>query len=172
MSGLKERIDGWMVGLTGPAFYPLLILFGLNAVDELDREAFTVLSPNIREHFDLSIQGVLLLSSLVALAVLLLEVPLSHLADRRNRIRISVAGASAWGGFSVLTGLAANVPMLGVARAGAGLGRAVNGSTLQGEFGVGKQLLARSLHESSHRSNGPFKAIQCSALPHARIGHP
>jgi DNA-binding NtrC family response regulator len=36
---------------------------------------------------------------------------------------------------------------------------------LEGEFGVGKQLLARSLHESSHRSNGPFKAIQCSALP-------
>lgn len=36
---------------------------------------------------------------------------------------------------------------------------------LEGEFGVGKQLLARILHESSLRSNGPFKAIQCSALP-------
>jgi ABC-type branched-subunit amino acid transport system ATPase component/predicted MFS family arabinose efflux permease len=113
----------------GAPTFPLTVLFGLNAVDELDREAFNVLIPNIREHFDLSIQGVLLLSSLVALAVLLLEVPLSHLADRRNRIKISVAGASAWGGFSILTGLAANVPMLGVARAGAGLGRAVNGST-------------------------------------------
>jgi DNA-binding NtrC family response regulator len=36
---------------------------------------------------------------------------------------------------------------------------------LEGEFGVGKQLLARILHESSLRSTGPFKAIQCSALP-------
>jgi DNA-binding NtrC family response regulator len=36
---------------------------------------------------------------------------------------------------------------------------------LEGEFGVGKQLLARFLHETSLRSNGPFKAIQCSALP-------
>lgn len=36
---------------------------------------------------------------------------------------------------------------------------------LEGEFGVGKQLLARVLHETSLRSNGPFKAIQCSALP-------
>ncbi len=36
---------------------------------------------------------------------------------------------------------------------------------LEGEFGVGKQLLARALHEASSRSGGPFKAIQCSALP-------
>ncbi len=113
----------------GKAVYPLVVLFGLNAVDELDREAFTILIPNIRDHFELSIQGVLLLSSLVALAVLFLEVPLSHLADRWNRIKISVAGAAAWGGFSVFTGLAPNVGLLGVARTGAGLGRAVNGST-------------------------------------------
>jgi DNA-binding NtrC family response regulator len=36
---------------------------------------------------------------------------------------------------------------------------------LEGEFGVGKQLLARALHEASSRNSGPFKAIQCSALP-------
>lgn len=36
---------------------------------------------------------------------------------------------------------------------------------LEGEFGVGKQLLARILHDSSRRNGGPFKAIQCSALP-------
>lgn len=36
---------------------------------------------------------------------------------------------------------------------------------LEGEFGVGKQLLARALHEASSRNVGPFKAIQCSALP-------
>jgi ABC-type branched-subunit amino acid transport system ATPase component/predicted MFS family arabinose efflux permease len=111
-----------------PAF-PLVVLFGLNAVDELDREAFNILIPNIRDAYDLSIQGVLLLGSLVALAVLFLEVPLSHLADRYNRIKMSIAGAGAWGVFSVFTGLAPNVTLLGVARTGAGLGRAVNGST-------------------------------------------
>ncbi len=36
---------------------------------------------------------------------------------------------------------------------------------LEGEFGVGKQLIARAIHESSRRNNAPFKAIQCSALP-------
>ncbi len=118
-----ERITG------GAPAFPLVVLFGLNAVDELDREAFNILVPNIRDAFDLSIQGVLLLGSLVALAVLFLEVPLSHLADRWNRVRISIVGASAWGGFSVLTGLAPSVGVLGIARTGAGLGRAVNGST-------------------------------------------
>jgi branched-chain amino acid transport system ATP-binding protein len=111
-----------------PAF-PLVVLFGLNAVDELDREAFNVLVPNIRDAFDLSIQGVLVLSSAVIAAVFMLEVPLAHLADRYNRIKISVAGASAWGLFSLFTGLAPTVLLLGVARAGSGLGRAVNGST-------------------------------------------
>jgi len=36
---------------------------------------------------------------------------------------------------------------------------------LEGEFGVGKQLIARALHEFSSRNIAPFKAIQCSALP-------
>jgi MFS family permease len=113
----------------GAAAFPLVVLFGLNAVDELDREAFNVLVPNIRDAFDLSIQGVLVLSSLVVGVVFLLEIPLAHLADRSSRIKISVAGASAWGIFSLFTGLAPTVLLLGVARAGSGLGRAVNGST-------------------------------------------
>ena len=40
---------------------------------------------------------------------------------------------------------------------------------LEGEFGVGKQLIARSIHETSRRNNAPYKAIQCSALPEADL---
>lgn len=36
---------------------------------------------------------------------------------------------------------------------------------LEGEFGVGKHMVARALHEASRRSNAPFKELQCSALP-------
>ncbi|MSV93289.1 MAG: hypothetical protein F2860_02385, partial [Actinobacteria bacterium] len=43
----------------GEAAYPLLLLFGLNAVDELDRAAFGVLLPNIREHFNLDLSTML-----------------------------------------------------------------------------------------------------------------
>jgi DNA-binding NtrC family response regulator len=36
---------------------------------------------------------------------------------------------------------------------------------LEGEFGVGKHIVARSLHEASRRSSASFKELQCSAMP-------
>ncbi|MBS1189535.1 MAG: sigma54 specific transcriptional regulator with sensor, Fis family [Rhodocyclaceae bacterium] len=36
---------------------------------------------------------------------------------------------------------------------------------LQGESGVGKELFARAVHESSPQKAGPFVAINCAALP-------
>jgi DNA-binding NtrC family response regulator len=36
---------------------------------------------------------------------------------------------------------------------------------IEGEFGVGKHMLARAVHEASKRSGLPFKELQCSALP-------
>jgi len=112
------------VTLGAPAF-PLFVLFGLNAVDELDRAAFAVLLPDIRDHFDLSNAGALRLVSLATIAVLLIEVPLSFYCDRGNRVRIATAGAAVWALFSVGTGAAVSVGMLVAMRIGAGTGRAV-----------------------------------------------
>ncbi|MDQ3294884.1 MAG: ATP-binding protein, partial [Actinomycetota bacterium] len=109
----------------GEAAFPLLVLFGLNAVDELDRTAFNVLLPEIRDEFGLDLQGVLTVVALIALVSLALQVPIAVLADRYSRVRIAWIGAAGWALFSVFTGMAGTVLLLGLARSGSGIGRAV-----------------------------------------------
>src|SRR5499427_5256309 len=40
---------------------------------------------------------------------------------------------------------------------------------LQGETGVGKELVARAIHEKSSRSNGPLVKVNCATLPEALV---
>ena len=109
----------------GAPVFPLIVLFGLNAVDELDRTAFAVLLPDIRDHFRLSDASALAIVAATTIAVLFIEVPLSFYCDRGNRVRIATIGAALWGLFSIGTGLALSVGMLIAMRVGAGGGRAV-----------------------------------------------
>jgi branched-chain amino acid transport system ATP-binding protein len=111
-----------------PAF-PLLVLFGLNAVDEFDRVAFAVLLPEIRDAFNLSTAGILGLVALLTPIAILLGLPIAHYADRWRRTRMAAAGAAAWSVFSFMSGLAPFVWVLGIARAGSGIGKAVNDPT-------------------------------------------
>jgi branched-chain amino acid transport system ATP-binding protein len=130
LRGVRRWVEEWRpsaVTLGAPGF-PLFVLFGLNAVDELDRAAFAVLLPDIRDRFDLSDAGALRLVAVTTIAVLLIEIPLSFYCDRRNRVRIATVGAAIWAVFSFGTGVAIAVGALGLlvaARIGAGGGRAV-----------------------------------------------
>lgn len=116
--------------LVGDApLYPLVILFGLNAVDELDRSAFAILAPEIRDEFGLGFAGLLTLIALVVAASLALQVPIAGLADRTNRVRLAMSGAVLWAVFSFLTGFAGGIVFLGFMRAGSAIGKAVNDPT-------------------------------------------
>ena len=105
---------------------PLGILFALNLVDEFDRVAFGVLSPEIRDTFNLSDSGIVAIGSLAAVFALCAALPIGYLADRTNRVRLSAVAALVWGSMTVLTGLAPVVFVLFIARLGAGIGRIVN----------------------------------------------
>ncbi|HVM54712.1 MAG TPA: MFS transporter [Acidimicrobiales bacterium] len=118
-----DRVTG------GAAAFPLLILFALNAVDELDRAAFGILVPEIRDHFGLDNQGILGVIALVSVIALGGQVLIGYYADRGSRVRIALGGATAWGLFTLATGLAPAIALLIVARSGTALGRAVNDPT-------------------------------------------
>jgi ABC-type branched-subunit amino acid transport system ATPase component/predicted MFS family arabinose efflux permease len=119
---VRDRLEKVTAG--APAL-PLVVLFGLNAVDELDRTAFGVLTPEIRDAFGLSNQGILGVVTAFSLVIIILGLPIAYQADKRSRVRMATGGAVAWSFFSVMTGLAPVIAVLLLARIGSGLGKAV-----------------------------------------------
>ncbi|HEX4904143.1 MAG TPA: MFS transporter [Acidimicrobiales bacterium] len=119
----RFKIDG-MLG--GASLVPLAVLFGLNAVDELDRAVFAVLIPEIKDHFDVGLGAVTTVIAIAGFVALAGQVLVGFYGDRLSRVRFSVIGASVWAVFTLLTGLAPGLVVLAIARAGSGLGKAVN----------------------------------------------
>jgi MFS family permease len=143
----------WMRELCGgEAAFPLVVLFGLNAVDELDRTAFGILLPEIRDEFGIDIQTALTLVALSAVAALALQVPIAQWADRTNRIPLVVFGALTWGLFSGMTGLASGLILLTIARSGSALGKAVIDPTHNSLIADYYPIESRSRVYSFHRA--------------------
>ncbi len=144
---------GWLREICGgEAAFPLVVLFGLNAVDELDRTAFGILLPNIRDEFHLDNTKVLGLVALVSVAALALQVPIAQYADRSRRVPLAIAGAVVWALFSGLTGLATGVIMLTIARSGSSIGKAVIDPTHNSLIADYYPINARSRVFSTHRA--------------------
>ena len=153
----------------GPVF-ALLVLFGLNAVDELDRSGFGILLPTIRDHFGMTDTEILSLVALTALGALLLQLPIAWWADRGSRVRLAVFGGVAWGAFSFLTGTSTSVWMLVLVRAGAGVGRAVvdptHGSLLSDLYSVDRRPAVFSFHRSANAVGQFVGPLLAGALSH------
>jgi len=143
----------WLRGICGgESAFPLVVLFGLNAVDELDRTAFGILLPNIRDEFGLDNTGVLGLVALSSVAALALQVPIAQYADRSKRVPLAVIGALIWATFSGMTGLATGVVLLTIARSGSSLGKAVIDPTHNSLLADYYPIEARSKVFSTHRA--------------------
>ena len=144
---------GWLRDICGgEAAFPLVVLFGLNAVDELDRTAFGILLPNIRDEFHLDNTKVLGLVALVSVAALALQVPIAQYADRSRRVPLAILGAVVWALFSGLTGLATGVIVLTIARSGSSVGKAVIDPTHNSLIADYYPISSRSRVFSTHRA--------------------
>lgn len=143
----------WLRGVCGgEAAFPLVVLFGLNAVDELDRTAFGILLPEIREDFGIDITTALSIVALASVAALALQVPIAQYADRSKRVPLAVVGALVWAGFSGMTGLATGLILLTIARSGSSLGKAVIDPTHNSLIADYYPIEVRSKVFSTHRA--------------------
>lgn len=151
--------------------YALLVLFGLNAVDELDRTGFGILIPTIRDEFGLSNSGILALVSLSALGALLLQLPIATMADRSSRVRLAVVGASVLAVFSLLTGFSVGLVMLCIVRMGAGVGQATvdptHNSLLSDYFSVDRRSAVFSFHRGANALGLMVGPLAAGALAQA-----
>ncbi len=136
----------------GESPIPLVILFGLNAVDELDRTAFGILLPNIKKAFGLDLKTALGLVALSSVAALALQVPIAQYADRSKRVPLAIAGALVWGLFSGMTGIAMGVVVLTIARSGSSIGKAVVDPTHNSLLADYYPIETRSRVFSTHRA--------------------
>jgi branched-chain amino acid transport system ATP-binding protein len=136
----------------GEAAYPLVILFLFNAVDELDRTAFGILLPEIRDAFGLDLSTVLGLVAIAGVAALALQVPIAQFADRAPRVPLVIGGALVWAVFSGLTGLATTLVVLTIARSGSSIGKAVIDPTHNSLLADYYPIEARNKVYSAHRA--------------------
>ena len=91
---MQQQTSRLRAATGGAATMPLVVLFALNLVDEFDRVAFTVLSPEIRDAFGLSDSGIVGIASVAGLTALLAALPIGVLADRVRRVRLAGVGAA------------------------------------------------------------------------------
>ncbi|HYZ91805.1 MAG TPA: MFS transporter [Actinomycetota bacterium] len=145
--------------------FPLLVLFGLNLVDEFDIQASLILGPEIKEAFGLSNAGLAGVRTAAALAGLLIPV-IGVLGDRSNRVRMAWLGAAVWGVFAFSTGLVPGsmVALLVFVRFGSGTAKLVNGpihTTLLADY---YPPAVRGRVYAFHRSGDAFAAILGPAL--------
>jgi MFS family permease len=109
----------------GARRYALAILAIVYMFNFIDRQILAILLPSIKEEFQVSdaVLG-LLAGSAFGLFYVVLGVPIARLADRTNRRNLIALAVAVWSGMTALSGFAANIWQLGLARIGVGIGEA------------------------------------------------
>ena len=105
--------------------YAMVVLAVVYMFNFVDRQILSILLPAIRDEFQVgdTVLG-LLAGTAFALFYVVLSVPIAQLADRVNRRNLIAVAVALWSVMTALSGLAANIWQLGLARIGVGIGEA------------------------------------------------
>lgn len=105
--------------------YAMVVLAVVYMVNFVDRQILAILLPAIRDEFRVSdtVLG-LLAGTAFALFYVSVGIPVARIADRVNRRNLIAAAVAIWSGMTALSGFAANVTHLALARIGVGIGEA------------------------------------------------
>jgi MFS family permease len=129
-AGMEERASDPAVS-RGPTAYAWLVLaltFGLLLSDYMSRQLLSAVFPLLKAEWRLSDSQLGGLGGVVPLAVGVLTLPLSLLADRIGRVRSIAAMAILWSLGTLACGLSAHFGQMLLARAMVGVGEAAYGS--------------------------------------------
>ena len=109
----------------GARRYALAILAVVYMFNFIDRQILAILLPSIKEEFQVgdAVLG-LLAGTAFALFYVILGIPIARLADRSNRRNLIALAVAVWSGMTALSGFAANIWQLALARVGVGIGEA------------------------------------------------
>ncbi len=160
---------------------PLVILFILNAVDELDRAVLAVAMEDIRRDFDLADWAVGLLPLAVVFITGVISLPAGNWADRWRRVSILSGGAVIWGGAGLLAAASQNFVQLFLTRALLGFGQGTivptHASLLSDYYPVSVRGRALGYHRSANPLGGAIVAavgwrwgFAAAALPGLLLG--
>jgi len=105
--------------------YAMVVLAFVYMFNFVDRQILSILLPAIRDEFQVAdwVLG-LLAGTAFALFYVLLGVPIARIADRVNRRNLIALAVAVWSGMTALSGFAANIWQLALARIGVGIGEA------------------------------------------------
>lgn len=105
--------------------YAMVVLAIVYMFNFVDRQILAILLPAIRDEFQVgdAILG-LLAGTAFALFYVILGIPIARVADRVNRRNLIAAAVAVWSAMTALSGLAANIWYLTLARVGVGIGEA------------------------------------------------
>lgn len=109
----------------GARRYALAVLAVVYMFNFIDRQILAILQPSIKAEFQVGDTALgLLAGTAFALFYIVLGIPIARLADRVNRRNLIALSVALWSGMTALSGLAANIWQLALARVGVGIGEA------------------------------------------------